>query len=177
MLAQSLGVASSTAGRYIDLLVDLGLVCRLEPWFSNTGKRLTKTPKIYVRDTGLLHSLLELDSLNALRGHPAVGGSFESLCVESPISAAPSSLHLYFYRTPDRSKDEIGLIFVKSNQPIIAVEVKLSTAPVLVQGYYRTCDALGITERYLVYPGQDSYRHHGVTVTNLDSLTSRIRHE
>ena len=98
-IASALGVANPTIDRYIDLLVDLQLVRRLRPWGGNLGKRLVKSPKVYVRDSGLLHGLLELETLNDLLGHPVCGLSFEGYCIENLIQAAGSRRVPYFYRT------------------------------------------------------------------------------
>jgi len=174
-LAENLGVASSTVSRYVDLLIDLGLLRRLEPWFANLTTRLTKSPKVYVRDTGLLHSLLEVGTMHELLGHPGVGGSFESLAVESLIGAAPSSWHPYFYRTA--TGDEIDLIFAKAGRPHVAVEIKLSTAPTVSAGFHRSCDALGIADRFVVHPdtGADPYDTGDVIDIGLTILIRQFR--
>jgi len=174
-LAENLGVASSTVFRYVDLLVDLGLLRRLEPWFANLTTRLTKSPKLYVRDTGLLHSLLEVGTMHELLGHPGVGGSFESLAVESLIGAAPSSWHPYFYRTA--TGDEIDLVFAKAGRPHVAIEIKLSTAPTVSAGFHRSSDALSIADRFVVHPdtGADPYDAGDVIDIGLTTLTRQFR--
>ena len=174
-LAANLGVASPTIARYIDLLVDLGLLRRLEPWFANMTARLVKAPKAYVRDTGLLHSLLEIGTMNQLLGHPIVGGSFESLAVESMINAAAASLHPYFFRTS--TGDEIDLVFSQANRPEMAIEVKLSSDAVVQAGFYRSCDRLDIGRRFLVHAddGGDEYVSHDVVVTGLTDMVARLR--
>jgi predicted AAA+ superfamily ATPase len=98
-LAEGLGVSGQTVGRYLDLLVDLMLVRRLMPWHANIGKRLVKSPKVYVRDSGLVHALLGVDSLESLLGHPVVGGSWEGFALENLISAAPPGTEPYFFRS------------------------------------------------------------------------------
>ena len=174
-LATNLGISGPTVDRYVDLLTDLGLVRRLEPWFANLGKRLVKSPKVYVRDTGLLHCLLEIDTAHVLRGHPVVGASFESLCVESLIDAAATGPRPYFFRTA--TGDEIDLLFTRADEPAIAVEVKLSTAPTLTPGFHRACDALGVEQRWLVTPGDGGapYRAGPVEVVGLASALERLR--
>lgn len=87
-LASGLGVPAPAVGRYIDLLVDLQLVRRLPPWSGNLGKRLVRSPKIYVRDSGVLHALLELETWNDIVGHPVVGPSWEGFVIENLIAAA-----------------------------------------------------------------------------------------
>jgi len=137
--------------------------------------RLTKTPKVYVRDTGLLHSLLEVDTMQDLLGHPIAGGSFESLAVESLINAAPASWHPYFYRTA--TGNEIDLVFSRANTLEMAIEIKTSTSPVISSGSYRSCDALGIVTRYVVHPGdgREPYESGGVMVTGLTELVKQFR--
>ena len=174
-LAANLGIASPTVTRYVDLLVDLGLLRRLEPWFANLTTRLTKSPKVYLRDTGLLHALLEIGTVHELMGHPAVGGSFESLAVESLIGAAPRHWHPYFYRTSNG--DEIDLVFEWAARPQVAVEVKLSTDPVVSAGFHRSCDSLGIGHRYIVHPDAKTapYDIHGVTAIGLTDIVRVLR--
>jgi predicted AAA+ superfamily ATPase len=171
-LAANLSLSGPTVDRYIDLLTDLGLIRRLQPWFTNIGKRLIKSPKLFVRDSGLLHALLEVENLNQLHGHPSVGASFESLAVESLVNAATDP-RPFFYRTA--RGDEIDLLLTDGGGPQTAIEIKLSTAPVASAGFYRACDDLGITDRYIVHPGDiPAYRHHGATVIGLTELTRRL---
>jgi hypothetical protein len=154
-------------------LVDLGLVRRLAPWHANTGKRMVRSPKVYVRDTGLLHALLEVPSLHALAGHPVVGASYETLVVETLINAAGPRFAPYFYRTADGA--EIDLLLVRAGAPHIAVEVKRSTSPVPSLGFHRAVADLGVVERYLVCPIEDSYlRSDGTTVMGLIEAAQRI---
>ncbi len=154
-LAASLGVSSPTVGRYIDLLTDLHLVRRLQPWFANVGKRLVKTPKVFVRDSGLVHALLGLKNENDVLGHPVAGASYEGFVLETLITQADPSLKPYFYRTHDGA--EIDLLFERGGQPDIAIEVKRSSAPSPERGFKQACDDLGITERYVVYPGNERF--------------------
>lgn len=174
-LARGLGVSSPTVDRYVDLLVDLGLVRRLGPWHADTGKRLTRSAKVYVRDSGLLHALLEIEDLHQLLGHPAVGASFESLVVETLIGAADDSLRPFHYRTA--KGDEVDLVLVRAGHPEVAVEVKRSTAPTVSAGYYRACGDLGVRHRFLVHPGDTPpYRNeHGVDVIGVVDLADRLR--
>ncbi len=174
-LAQSLGVSGPTVDRYIDLLVDLGLTRRLTPWFTNTGKRMTKSPKVFVRDSGLLHALLELTTLDDLLGHPSAGPSFESHAVESLIDAAPTSWQAHHYRTA--TGNEVDLVLVEGGRPHTAVEVKLSTAPTVSAGFHRACDDLGVENRWVVHPGaEDEYTTSGgVGVIGLGALVAKLR--
>ncbi len=172
-LSASLGVSAPAIGRYIDLLVDLMLVRRLQPWHGNTRKRLVKTPKVYIRDSGLVHALLELGDRDALMGHPVVGHSYEGLVVENLIQAAGEHRTPYFYRTPDGA--EIDLIFDRGGTPELAVEIKRSSAPDPGKGFGMACDDLGIRERFVVYPGDERFPlRHGAQAIGLAELASRL---
>ncbi len=175
-LAAGLGVSGPTVERYLDLLVDLGLVRRLQPWHVNVGKRVTKSPKIFVRDTGLLHSLLELVALDDVLAHPAAGPSFETFAVESLIEAVDPELRPYHYRTA--RGDEVDLVLVRGGRPHLAIEVKRSTSPTVSPGFYRAISDLGAPHRFLVRPqsGGDPYADStGVEVIGLTDLVLRLR--
>jgi predicted AAA+ superfamily ATPase len=154
-LAASLGVSTPTVGRYVDLLADLQLVRRLAPWAANVGKRLVKTPKVYVRDSGIVHALLGLPALDALLGHPVVGASYEAFVLETLINALPQGRTPWFYRTADGA--EIDLLIEEGGSPVMAIEVKRSTSPSLSRGFGQACDDLGITQRWVVYPGTERF--------------------
>ncbi len=172
-LAQALGVSVPTIARYIDLLVNLQLVRALQPWSSNVGKRLVKTPKTYVRDSGLVHALLELQTLDDVLGHPVAGHSFEGLVIEHIIQAATQRYSAYFYRTQDGA--EIDLVLARGNTPEIAIEVKRSSAPTVGKGFTVACNDLGLEQRYVVYPGEESYpMRNGVEAMGLTNLLKTI---
>ena len=172
-IAGALGVANPTIDRYIDLLVDLQLLRRLRPWGGNIGKRLVKSPKVYVRDSGILHGLLELESLNDLLGHPVCGLSFEGHCIENLIQAAGSRRVPYFYRTQVGA--EIDLLFEKGGRPEIAIEVKRSMAPSPEKGFALACDDLQIEQRYVVYPGTERIPlRHGAQAIGLQELATLL---
>ena len=172
-IAAALGVANPTIDRYIDLLVDLQLVRRLRPWGGNIGKRLVKSPKVYVRDSGILHGLLELETLNDLLGHPVCGLSFEGHCIENLIQAAGSRRVPYFYRT--QAGAEIDLLLEKGGFPEIAIEIKRSTAPSPERGFSLACDDLKIEQRYVVYPGTERIPlRHGAQAIGLQELATLL---
>ncbi|KQP19526.1 ATPase [Pseudorhodoferax sp. Leaf265] len=173
-IASALGVSNPTIDRYIDLLVDLRLVLRLRPWSGNVGKRLVKSPKVYVRDSGVLHALLELQTLNDLLGHPVSGLSYEGHCIASLVQAAGTRRAPYFYRT--HAGAEIDLVLEQGGRPAIAIEIKRSTAPSLDKGFGVACDDLGITERYVVYPGTERFPlRQGATALGLRELAQLLR--
>ena len=168
-IASALGVANPTIDRYIDLLVDLQLVRRLRPWGGNLGKRLVKSPKVYLRDSGLLHGLLELETMNDLLGHPVCGHSFEGHCIDNLIQAAGKRYVPYFYRTHVGA--EIDLVLEKGGKPEIAIELKRSMAPSPDKGFSVACDDLQIAHRYLVYPGLERIPlRHGAQAIGLQAL-------
>lgn len=154
-LAQGLGVSGQTVARYLDLLVDLLLVRRLQPWVSNTGKRLVKSPKVYVRDSGVVHALLGLEVINELLGHPVVGGSWEGFVIENLHTVLPKVAQSYFYRSSGGS--EIDLIIAMKPDDLWAIEIKRSLSPKVSKGFYRACDDLNIKHRFVVYPGEESW--------------------
>ena len=173
-LAAGLGVSAPTVTRYTDLMVDLQLVRRLAPWSGNVGKRLVKAPKIYVRDSGIVHALLDLQTSNDLLGHPVVGPSYEGFVIENLIQCAGPRWRPYFYRTHDGA--EIDLLLERSGQPEIAIEIKRSSAPTLDKGFGMACDDLKISQRYVVYPGDESYPvRHGAQAIGLAALARQMQ--
>jgi predicted AAA+ superfamily ATPase len=172
-LAQALGVSSPTVARYVDLLADLGLVRRLAPWHANTSKRVTRAPKLHVRDSGLLHALLDIGSLDQLLGHPVAGQSYESFAVECLVAAAGDRYQPFHYRTA--RGDEVDLVLVRAGAPEIVVEIKRSTAPTVSAGFHRAVEDLGAQERYVVHPGDDRYPAGGVELIGLRPLVELLR--
>ena len=150
-LAGNLGVSGQSVGRYLDLLVDLMLVRRLPPWHSNASKRLVKSPKVYIRDTGLTHALLAIDSMEGLLGHPVVGGSWEGYCIENLIAAAPRGAEASFYRSSAGA--DIDLVLSLPGGAVWAVEIKRTTSPKVSRGFHIAADDLNAAERILVFAG------------------------
>jgi len=155
VLARSLGLDTRTVNRYIDLLVQMFLLRRLEPWHVNLGKRLTKSPKLYLRDSGLLHALLGLPDEETLLGHPAIGASWEGFVLENLITAAGPNASAHFYRT--NAGAEIDLLLRWPDDECWAIEVKRSLSPKVERGFYVACDDLKPSRRLVVYPGKDSF--------------------
>lgn len=151
-LAEGLGVSGQTVGRYLDLLVDLMLVRRLQPWHENVGKRLVKSPKVYVRDSGIVHALLGIGTTEGLLGHPVVGGSWEGFCIEALLAAAPLGTEPYFYRTSAGA--ELDLVLRLPSGDIWAVEIKRTTAPKVSRGFHTGAEDIGANRKLLVYAGE-----------------------
>ena len=154
-LARNLGVDAKTAQSYIDLMCDLLLVRRLAPWHTNTGKRLVKAPKVYVRDSGLVHALLNIETKDNLLSHMVVGASWEGFCIETILACAPAGVTGYFYRTSGGA--EIDLLLAWPGGDLWAIEVKRSSAPKVERGFYSACDDLNPSQKWVVYPGQEAY--------------------
>lgn len=158
-LAASLGVSYHTVNRYVDILEQTFLVRKLPPFFANVGKRLVKSPKLYFRDTGLLHYFLGIHSRAALETHPARGASFEAFVVDQLISAyqrsAPAA-HPYFWRT---SRGEEVDLLMELGPRRVPFEVKLHSAPGVddARGLRRCMQDLGLPRGYVVYPGREDY--------------------
>jgi hypothetical protein len=172
-LARNIGVDVKTAQSYIDLLCDLLLVRRLPPWHANIGKRLVKTPKVYVRDSGLVHALLDIDSKEALLSHMVVGASWEGFVIENLLSCSPITAQGYFYRTSGGA--EVDLLLVWPGNEIWAIEVKRSLSPKVGRGFHAACADLSPTRKIVVYPGTESFPlDHGVQAMPLNTLCEEL---
>jgi predicted AAA+ superfamily ATPase len=156
-LAAGLGVSGHTIARYLDILVDLLLVRRLQPWASNARKRLVRSPKVYVRDSGLVHALLGIRTQEELFGHPIVGPSWEGMLIENILSSLPATVRSWFYRTSAGA--EIDLVLEFGHKNIWAIEIKRSISnPVPSKGFYIGCADLKAARQIVLYPGKESYR-------------------
>jgi|Laugresbdmm110sd_1035091.scaffolds.fasta_scaffold19501_2 hypothetical protein len=153
-LAAALAISGQTVSRYIDLLCDLMLVRRLPAWHGNVGKRLIRSPKVYVRDSGLVHALLGLSNLDALLGHPVAGSSWEGFVLEHLINAAPQA-QASFYRTSNGA--EVDLVLSFRNQQTWVIEIKRSSAPTVSRGFYQAATDLGAVRKLLVAPVAQTY--------------------
>jgi len=154
-LSRSLGVDGKTVAGYLDLLVDLLLVRRLPAWHRNVGKRLVKAPKVYVRDSGIVHALLGIADKEALLGHPVAGQTWESFVIETLVSMAPDGTEANYYRTSNGV--EVDLILTLPGGKLWAIEVKLSAAPKIERGFHSACADLKPEKRFIVYPGNERY--------------------
>jgi uncharacterized protein len=154
-LAGNLSISGQTVSRYIDLLTDLFLLRRLSPWHNNIGKRLVRSPKIYVRDSGILHALLNIQSLDNLFCHPILGASWEGFVIDNVLSFLPVGTEAYFYSTARGA--EIDLVLKHADGRLIAIEIKHSAAPKLERGFYNACEDIQPTHRYVVYSGIEKF--------------------
>jgi len=172
-LASSLAVSTPAVGRYIDLLVDLLLVRRLRPWSGNVGKRLVRTPKTYIRDSGLTHALLDLERWYDILGHPIAGPSWEGFAIENLIAAAGDRRMPYYYRTEDGA--EIDLLFERGGTIEMIIEIKRSTAPVVSKGFRLAQDTLKPKAAYLLHSSEETWPvEKGVIAISLKALMTRL---
>ena len=168
-LAAGLGVDGKTVARYLDLLVDLLLVRRLTPWHSNSGKRLIKSPKTYIRDSGITHALLGIMDKEALLGHPVCGRSWEGYVIENCLSASHPHSQVSFYRSSSGAECDLVLTF--PDQTTWAIEVKRSQAPSLRKGFHFAKEDIQPAASFLVYPGEESFSiSEGVKAVSLPTM-------
>lgn len=155
-LARGLGISGATVGHYLDLMVDLLLVRRLQPLVANVGKRLVRSPKVYVRDSGLVHALLGLSSKEEILGHPVVGASWEGMVVENVLAVAEGRAEASFYRTSGGA--EVDLVLQWPDGRTWTLEVKRSASPKLGRGVRSALADLDPERSFVVYPGDERYR-------------------
>jgi len=155
-LARALAVDGKTVASYLDLLVDLLLVRRLTPWHGNIRKRLVKSPKVYVRDSGLVHALLGLCDREDLLAHPVAGGSWEGLAIESLIAASPSGTEAHFFRTAAGAEIDLLLRLPGRRSPW-AIEIKRGLAPRIERGFHLACETVRPERRRVVYGGVERF--------------------
>jgi hypothetical protein len=156
-LAAGLGISGQTVARYLDIMVDLLLVRRLQPWAANVGKRLVRSPKVYVRDSGLLHALLGIRNREMLLGHPVVGPSWEGMLTENILSTVSASTQAWFYRTAVGA--EIDLVLELTPKERWAIEIKRSLGdPKPGKGFYIGCEDIKATRQIVLYPGNETFK-------------------
>lgn len=154
-LGKSLEVSQPTVKSYLDILTDFYMVRQIQPWAGNTKKRLVKSPKIYLRDTGILHKLLNISSFEGLLGNPVLGASWEGFVIENIIVQLSGKWQYSYYRTA--AQTEIDLVLEGPDGQIWAVEVKRSLAPKVGKGFYSACDDIKATSKFVVYSGVERY--------------------
>lgn len=154
-LGTSLDISNMSIGRYLDMMVDLLLVRKLEPWTGNVKKRLVKAPRTYIRDSGILHSLLNITDYEQLLSHPMYGKSWEGFVMENILSTIPSSMHASFYRT--QSGAEIDLVLEVEYGKYWAIEMKAPHKPKLTKGFHIACEDLNVERKFVIYGGEEAY--------------------
>jgi predicted AAA+ superfamily ATPase len=154
-LAGSLGISGPTVRRYLDFMESAYLIRRLSPYFFNIKKRLVKSPKLFIRDTGILHALLNIGSRQQLMGHPALGGSWEAYILQEIAAMAPPRTELFFYRTQDGT--EADLVIAPGGIPASLVEIKFTSTPKAERGFQIAIADLSTTRNFIVCPVETGY--------------------
>lgn len=154
-ISRSLAVSAPTVNHYLDILEQTFLVRKLQPYFANVKKRLIKSPKIYLRDSGILHALLNNRTLDDLYSYPQMGSSWEGFVIEQIISLTPHTWGTYFYRT--NAGAEIDLLLIRPNKNPLAIGIRYSSGPALTRGFWNAFEDLKCDKGYVVYPGKESY--------------------
>ncbi len=154
-IANSLGISAPTARNYLDILEDTFIVRQLHPYYFNIKKRIVKSRRVYIRDTGILHTLLMIKNIEDLQSHPILGGSWEGFVIEQILSIVLDSWQSFFYRTSAGAELDLLLFDNKNNR--IGIEVKYSAAPRISKGFWNAYKDLSCKKGFVVYPGNDSY--------------------
>ena len=172
-LSRSLGINVKTVDAYLDLLVDLMLVRKLQPWHTNLGKRISKKPKVMIRDSGIVHALLNIKDKESLLSNPILGNSWECFVIENLLSCLSKEASGYYYRSSGGA--EIDLLLNWPDGEIWAIEIKRSLNPKLERGFYSACEDVKPTRKFVVYPGEESYRiSEDVNVISLRGLAEQL---
>lgn len=170
-ISRSIGVSAPTVDRYLDYMDGAFLLRKLQPWYSNGAKRLVKAPKLYLRDSAILHSLLRLESIDEILGHPAAGNSWEGFVIEQICQTKPYQLDAYYYRTHDGT--ECDLLLVKGDRPMACIEIKLTNAPTVSKGFYISQKDLSPKYAFVITPSSEDYTvNHGTMVTSLKKFVT-----
>ena len=173
-LAASLDISSKTVRHYIDVLNGLLLIRRLNPWYANVKKRLVKSPRIYIRDSGLLHKLMGIFNDDDLLSHPLAGASWEGFVVENLLSLLPKGAEAWFYRTAAGA--EIDLVIQLSGKELWAIEIKKGLSPKLSSGFHHGCKDIKANAKYLVYGGTETFPiKHNTAVIGLERLMKLLK--
>jgi len=160
-LGKSLEVSHTTIKSYLDILTDFYMVRQIQPWYGNTKKRLVKSPKIYIRDSGILHKLLNISDFMSLQGNPVVGASWEGFIIENIIVNLSDKWRYSYYRTSTQT--EIDLVLEGPGKQVWAIEIKKSAAPVIKKGFHVACEDIKATHKYVVYSGSERFPMAGST--------------
>ena len=172
-LSRNLDLDGRTINFYLGLMENLLLLRRLKPWYKNTGKRLVKSPKLYIRDSGIVHELLGISGLEQLLGHPVVGGSWEGFVIENIMSCVPARTEPYFYRTSGGA--EVDLVLQFRNGETWVVEVKRGLSPKLSPGFYNAVEDIQPRKSFVVYGGDDRFLvNPGVEMISLPKLLDEL---
>lgn len=172
MMSRSLGITAPTVNRYVDFLEGAFIVHRLPAFHINTRKRLVKAPKVYIRDSGLLHHLSHIHNMNVLKGHPVVGSSWEGYIVEQINQLKPANTQLYYYRT--HTGAEYDIVIARGIKPVACIEVKLNNAPSITKGNYESIADLNTGKNFIVVPDTEEYKtKEGIIICDIGTLLAK----
>jgi hypothetical protein len=166
LYSNSLGVSAPTVNRYFEFLEGAFLVHRLQAYTANTNKRMVKAPKVYVRDSGIVHYINRINDIDILYSHPIIGVSWEAYVIQQIYASKSESLDMYYYRTQNGA--EVDLLLVKANLPVACIEIKLSGLPSLSRGFYNCINDLGTTQNFVITPNSDTYPYKNCLICNLE---------
>lgn len=170
-LSKSLAISSNTLKRYVNFFEGAFLLRQLNPYYTNTKKRLIKSPKLYIRDSGILHYLKNISHKEELYTNPILGNSWEGFVIEQIIQQLPEKFECYFYRTHDGA--ECDLVICKSQQPIISIEIKYSSSPKLTRGNTIAFADLQTKKNFIITPNSDEYSlKKDIRVCNISDFLS-----
>lgn len=173
-LSRSLALSNTTVGRYLDFLENAFIIRRLQPYYVNINKRLTKSPKLFIRDSGMFHSLADIADNEALVGSVLVGSSWEGYVIQQIIAQLSYNIRPYFYRTADGS--ELDLVLVRGANPVLGIEIKYSNSPKLSRGNYIASQDLGDIPLLVITPSATDYKMaENVEVCSLQTLNQHLR--
>lgn len=172
-LSRALGYSVTTVKQYIGYIESAFLTFRLQPWFVNTGKRLTKNPRLHFTDTGLLHGLAGIRSAEDLSGHILIGASFESYVIQQVRSCIAEGIELYYYRTSNGA--EMDLVLARGAKPLLAIEIKVGSAPKITKGSRVARQDLGNIPMLLVCNTRENYRmEHDIYCVNMTGMYQEL---
>jgi uncharacterized protein len=173
-LSRSLGLSVTTINRYLDFLENAFIIRRLQPYFTNIAKRVIKTPKLYIRDSGLLHTLAGIGDVEALMGSLYVGNSWEGYVIQQIIAQITFDVYPFFYRTGDGS--EIDMVLVRGGMPIFGIEIKFTNAPQLSKGNYIAAQDLGNIPILVITPSAEDFRlSDSITICNINTMSKYLK--
>ena len=170
-LSRSIGVSNSTTNNYIDLLEGGYFIFRLQSYFPNITKRVVKSPKVYISDEGILHSLANINTYESLIDNILVGSSWEGFVINQIRYKVGKKVELYFYRTQVGA--EIDLLMVKDNRPYIAIEIKNSNTPSVSKGFYVACDDVGVEHKYIITRSEGGFTLKNAKVVGLVNFLTK----
>ena len=172
-LSRSLSISSNTIGRYLDFLENAFIIRRLPPYFVNINKRIVKSPKLYIRDSGMFHALADITNIDALKGHLLVGSSWEGYVIQQIVAQLAYNIRPYFYRTVDGT--ELDLVLVRGGMPVLGIEIKYSNAPKLSRGNYIALVDLGNIPLLVITPSATDFKlAENINVCSLSTLNQHI---